>query len=187
MIHIDIKKLGKFDQHRPSHHRRPHGPEQQPAASAGSSSMSASTTPRARLQPDHEDANARRAPWPSSRPPSPTTQASASPSQRVMTDNGSCYRSRAFRRACQRPRPQAHPNQALHAHEPTARPSASSKQPCANGPMPGPIRHSDSAPHELALLDAPLQLASTSCQYRLPSRPSADSALTEDNLLRLHS
>lgn len=28
MIHIDIKKLGRFDRHRPSHHRRSHRPKQ---------------------------------------------------------------------------------------------------------------------------------------------------------------
>ena len=36
---------------------------------------------------------------------------------RVMTDNGGCYKSRAFRAACNAPRPQTHPNQALHAQD----------------------------------------------------------------------
>lgn len=59
--------------------------------------------------------------------------------ERVMTDYGSCYRSKAFAKAAAslasstfapnptRPRP-------------TARPSASSRPRCANGPMPSPIR-----------------------------------------------
>jgi transposase len=58
---------------------------------------------------------------------------------RVMTDNGSCYRSKAFRKAC-----------AIAASgtsapgpippKPTARPSASSRPRSANGPMPRPTR-----------------------------------------------
>ena len=51
MIHIDIKKLGRFERGRPPHHRRPHRPEQQPRASAGSSSMSPSTTTPASPSP----------------------------------------------------------------------------------------------------------------------------------------
>lgn len=59
--------------------------------------------------------------------------------ERVMIDYGSCYRSKAFAKAAAslasstfapnptRPRP-------------TARPSASSRPRCANGPMPSPIR-----------------------------------------------
>jgi len=34
---------------------------------------------------------------------------------RVMIDNGSCYRSHASERPARRTRPEAHPNQALHA------------------------------------------------------------------------
>ncbi len=37
--------------------------------------------------------------------------------ERVMTDNGSCYSSHAFRRRLQRARPQAHPHQALHPQD----------------------------------------------------------------------
>ena len=37
--------------------------------------------------------------------------------ERVMTDNGSCYRSFAFRRACKRLGLQPHPHQALHAQD----------------------------------------------------------------------
>ena len=57
--------------------------------------------------------------------------------QRVMTDNGSAYRSHAFRHACScaglrhlRTRP--------YTRAPTARPNASSRPRCANGPTPEP-------------------------------------------------
>ena len=58
--------------------------------------------------------------------------------ERVMTDNGSAYRSHDFRRAC------AEPGSATCApgptrRAPTARPSASSRRRCANGPMPDPM------------------------------------------------
>ena len=81
MIHIDIKKLGRIDRRRPSHHRRSQGAEQPRAAakgSAGSSSMSASTTLRASPSPRSCRTRRRAAPSPSSKPRSPTTQASAS-------------------------------------------------------------------------------------------------------------
>ena len=78
MIHIDIKKLGRFEQDRPSHHRRSDRPEQRAAASAGSSSTSASTTPRASPSPRSSPTRRPTAPFPSSRRPSPTTKASAS-------------------------------------------------------------------------------------------------------------
>ena len=65
---------------RPSHHRRPPG-RASPAAPAGSSSTSASTMPRASPSRRSCPTRRRRAPSPSSRPPSPTTQASASPSR----------------------------------------------------------------------------------------------------------
>ena len=55
------------------------GPEQHAAASAGSSSMSPSTTPRAWPSRRSCPTRRRRAPSPSCVPPSPTTQASASP------------------------------------------------------------------------------------------------------------
>lgn len=61
--------------------------------------------------------------------------------QRVMSDNGSCYRSRAFSKACAalgfkhtRIRP-----------KPTARPNASSGPGCANGSTGAPIKRQTSA------------------------------------------
>ena len=80
LIHIDIKKLGRFERvgHRITGDRT--GQSNSPAASAGSSSMSASTTPPASPSRRSCPTRRRRAPSPSSRPPSPTTPASASPS-----------------------------------------------------------------------------------------------------------
>jgi transposase InsO family protein len=60
--------------------------------------------------------------------------------ERVMTDNGSAYVSRRFAQALNdaRTRPSG--------RAPTARRSASYRQPCANGPTPGPTSHPTSAP-----------------------------------------
>ena len=58
--------------------------------------------------------------------------------QRVMTDNGSGYKASAFGRACKR-RGLKHMRTGPTRRGPTARPSASSKQHSANGPMPKPI------------------------------------------------
>jgi len=79
LIHIDIKKLGRFNR---VGHRITAGGRAIPAASAGSSSMSASTTPRASRSPKSCPTRRRKAPSLSLRPPSPTTTASASPSPR---------------------------------------------------------------------------------------------------------
>ena len=98
LIHIDIKKLGRFE--RVGHRITGDRSRASPAASAGSSSTSASTTPPASPSPRSCPTRRRRAPSPSSRPPSPTTQSLGVTVARVMTDNGSCYRSKAFRDAC---------------------------------------------------------------------------------------
>ncbi len=55
MIHIDIKKLGKFNQHRPPHHRRPHRPEQQPRRRLGVRPCLHRRRLARGLQQDHED------------------------------------------------------------------------------------------------------------------------------------
>ena len=67
--------------HWPSHHRGPHRPEQQRAASAGSSSMSVSTMPRASPSQGSCPTRRRSAPSRFSKPPSPITRASASKSR----------------------------------------------------------------------------------------------------------
>ncbi len=89
-----------LQQHRPPHHRRSQRPEQQRKAPAGSSPTSPSTIIPASPAPTSSPTRRRKAPSPSSAPPSPTSKASASRVDRVMTDNGSCYHSKAFARAC---------------------------------------------------------------------------------------
>jgi len=59
--------------------------------------------------------------------------------QRISSDNGSADRSRALASPGRQPRPQASLHPLLHSKKPTARPSASSKPPCANGPVPTPM------------------------------------------------
>src|SRR6266478_2983511 len=56
--------------------------------------------------------------------------------ERVMTDNGSCYKSFAFRKACKRLRLKHIRTKPYIRPRPTARPNASSKPACANGLMP---------------------------------------------------
>ena len=101
LIHIDIKKLGKFESDWPPHHRRPQGPEQPPRRRLGVRSCLHRRRLARGLQQGHEE----------------RTQASAVAFlkaavayyaslgitvERVMTDNGSCYRSAAFAKACRR-------------------------------------------------------------------------------------
>ena len=56
--------------------------------------------------------------------------------RRLLTDNGSCYRSRAFRQTCRRLGHSPPLHTALHPPHQRARPSASSKLPSAHGPTP---------------------------------------------------
>jgi hypothetical protein len=93
-----------------------------------------------------------------------------------MTDNGSCYRSRAFAKACQQLRSASstfEPNPT--PRRPTARPSASSKPRSANGHTPQPstdqINAATPSPHGC--------IATTGTGPMLASprtHPSADSA-----------
>ena len=133
LIHLDIKKLGQFEQvgHRITGDRT----GQNRAASAGSSSTSASTTPRASPSPEilpDERGERRRLPQ-----AAVAYYASLGVTVvRVMTDNGSCYRAKAF------PEPAGGSASSTSAPGPTrpgptARPSASSRPRCANGPTPG--------------------------------------------------
>ena len=70
-------------------------------ASVGSSSMSASTMPRASLSSRSWPTSAGRAPSSSWRLPSLIAELGIR-IERVMTDNGSCYRSKTFGSACKR-------------------------------------------------------------------------------------
>ena len=65
--------------------------------------------------------------------------------ERVMTDNGSAYRSHAFRAACQAARVK-HKRTRPYTPGPTARPSASSRPACANGPTCKPSPPPPNAP-----------------------------------------
>ena len=93
--------------------------------------------------------------------------------ERVMTDNGSCYLSRAFDQACNK-LGLKHSKPSPTRPKPTARPSASSKPACANGPMPGPMTAQTNAQQNcldgfIATIGTDLMAASA------PSRPSAAS------------
>ena len=100
LIHIDIKKLGRIGSVGIA------SPADKPAwsiatsASVGSTSMSALTMLRGLLSCRSWPISAKRAPSHSSRPPLPTTRNLNLRIERVMTDNGSCYRSKTFRAAC---------------------------------------------------------------------------------------
>ena len=104
--------------------------------------------------------------------------------ERVMTDNGSCYRSKAFARACNGSVSSTSAPSPIRPR-PTARPSASSKPRCANGPMPAPINTSDQRAAEL-----PIWLHRYNWHRphgSIKSKPPISRlGLTEDNLLRLH-
>ena len=102
LIHLDIKKLGRIGS--VGHRITGRNPAQSTVtmASAGSSSMSASTMPRASLSCRS---------WPNQRKESAVAFLQAAVAyyaklgvriERVMTDNGSCYRSKTFRAACAR-------------------------------------------------------------------------------------
>ena len=103
--------------------------------------------------------------------------------ERVMSDNGSPYVSKLFRKACRwlaikhiRTRP--------YTPKTTARPSASSRPSCANGPTPSPSRAQSTAP-----MTCPDGLTSTTdpglTQPSAADRPSWPSA--RNNVLRSHS
>jgi transposase InsO family protein len=65
--------------------------------------------------------------------------------ERVMTDNGSCYRSKAFARTCKM-LGLKHIRTKPYTPRPTARPSASSRPACANGLTAAPTTPHTSAP-----------------------------------------
>ena len=106
--------------------------------------------------------------------------------ERVMTDNGSCYKSFAFRKALQAARPAGTSAPGPTRPRPTARPSASSRPACASGPTPRPTTTHDSASREL-----PLWLHRYN--WHRPHAgiddkvPISRLGLPEDNLLRLHN
>ena len=100
---------------------------------------------------------------------------------RVMTDNGSCYRSRLPRRL-PRSRPQAHPHQALHAEDQRQGRTLHPDRPARVGLRPG-LSHSDRRAAEL-----PVWLHRYNWHRphgSLKSKtPISRLGLSEDNLLR---
>ena len=116
LIHIDIKKLGRFERvgHRITGDRQK-GTSR--GAGLGVRPRLLSTMPLASPSRRSSPTRRRKAPSPSSRPPSPTTPSLGVTVDRVMTDNGSCYRSFDFRDACRRLGLTPHQDQALHPED----------------------------------------------------------------------
>ena len=143
IIHIDIKKLGRFEQigHRITGDRPG---EQQPRRRLGVRPRLHRRSLARGLLPDPARREGRER-----RPLPPAAVAYYEGLgvnvTRVMTDNGSCYRAFAFRNACRdlgsntsAPSPTR--------PKPTARPSASSRPHSGNGPTLKPIPHQIDAP-----------------------------------------
>ena len=174
LIHIDIKKLGRFDQRRPSHHRRPH------RLRADSARRRLGVRPRLhrrrlahrllQIMPDEKKESA-------------VAFLKAAVAYynslgitvaRVMTDNGSATVLRLPRRL-QGPRPQTHPHQALHAQNQRQSRALHPDRAARMGLCPAyptSDRRAPRAPH----LAASLQLASTTRRHKIQNRPSAASA-----------
>ena len=96
--------------------------------------------------------------------------------QRVMTDNGACYKSRAFGRACKR-RSQAHPNQALYAENQwqgrALYPNSTSRVGLCQGlpPLRSPRRRTSALAPSLQLAPSPWQYRrQTAHQQTRPNR-----------------
>ena len=106
--------------------------------------------------------------------------------ERVMTDNGSCYKSRAFGRACKRLGLKSTSRPGPIPRKPMARPSASSKLHSANGPMPKPI-----SAQIIVAQSSPLWLHRYNWHRPHGSigakPPISKLGLTGNNLLRLHT
>ena len=174
MIHIDIKKLGRFERvgHRITGDRTA---RQSPRHRLGIRPRLHRRCLPHRLLADPARREAWKAPSPSSRPRVAYYASLGVAVARVMTDNGSCYRSKAFARPAVtsassisgpgpiRPRPMARPN-------------ASSRPRYGNGPMPSPIHTSDHRAARAARLAAPLQLASPARQPKIQNSQSVASA-----------
>ena len=185
LIHIDIKKLGKFNQDRPSHHRRPHRPEQQPRRRLGVRPCLHRRCLAHGLQPDHEDRAQGAVPSPSSRPLSPTTQSLGITVERVMTDNGSCYRSRRLPQGLPPPRPQAHPHQTLHPQDQRQGRALHPDRLARMGLCPGlPTPHDNAPPSCPSWMHRYNWHRPHGSIGRVP--PISTLGLTGNNLLRLH-
>ena len=156
MLHIDIKKLGRIERPEPPRHGR--SEPIAPAVPAGSSCSWPSTTTPASASRPCTPTRRRAAPSPSCTPPRPTTPTLGVTIRRLLTDNGSAFRSKVVRPGL----PRARHRQALHPPIPPAdqRQGRAVHPVGAQGvglrlhlPALGP------ANRRPRLLDAPLQLA----------------------------
>ena len=187
LIHLDIKKLGRIGSvgHRITGRHTWRG-QSSPRHRLGVRPCLHRRCLAGRVRAGTWPISAKRALSPSWRPPIAYYAKLGIRIERVMTDNGSCYRSKSVPGSLQTPRPPPSLHQALHARRPMARPSASSRPHCANGPMLAPITTRTS--------DRPR------CSYWLhrynwhrphgslkANTPISRLGLSEDNLLRLHS
>ena len=154
LIHIDIKKLGRFHQvgHRITGDRRGQSNARSKGQGPGWEFVHVCRGPReggdasriafTRIMPDEKAKSAV-----AFLKAAVAYYASLGVTvARVMTDNGSCYKARAS------PAPANGSSSSTSAPSPTpprptARPSASSRPPSGNGPMPGPTTHHRSGPN----------------------------------------
>jgi transposase len=138
MIHVDIKKLGRFNKigHRITSDRR------------GQSNSRGVGWEYVHVAIDDHSRIAFAKVMPSEKKRSATTFLKAAVAyyeslgikvERAMTDNGSCYKSFAFRRAASASDCDTYEPSHIR-RGPTARRNASSKPPCVSGPMPRPTR-----------------------------------------------
>ena len=181
LIHIDTKKLGTHRRRRPPHHRPSQRPEPHAAASAGSTCMSAvddaSRLAYTEILPDERKESAaaflERA--------LACFAAHGVSVERVMTDNGSAYRSHLFRAGARRRRPHATTAPGPTRRAPTARPSASSRPRLREWAYAAAYQTSAERTQAMPPLDRRLQSATD------PTQPSAEnhpfSRLPKDNLL----
>ena len=93
--------------------------------------------------------------------------------ERVMTDNGSCYKAFAFRRACKR-LGLRHIRTRPYTPRTNGKAERSSRPPCANGPMPGPTTPHDNGPPSfrtgcIATTGTDLMAVSDPCHLSAPS------------------
>ena len=105
--------------------------------------------------------------------------------ERVMTDNGSCYLSRAFDQACNK-LGLKHIKTKPYTPKTNGKAERSSKRACANGPMPGPMTAQTNA--QQSCLDGFIATIGTDPHGSIGSKPPISRlALDRNNLLRLHS
>jgi transposase InsO family protein len=144
LIHIDIKKLGKFNRigHRITGDRT--GPNK--SRGVGWEFVHVCIDDASRIAFSRVMKNERKASAVAFLKAAVAYYASLGVTiERVMTDNGSCYRSAAFAKACKK-LGLKHLRTRPYTPRPTARPSASSKHRCANGPTPAPTTPQTNAP-----------------------------------------